>query len=252
MPPTRPLPAAALFDWDGTLVDTIALIYRANVVVLREIGIVMTREWYREHYSPDWRKSYLDLGIPEHLWEAVGARWAEEMSAARPRALPWARPALRRLRASGVRLGLVTASTRSVVEPNLARLNLEDAFEVIRYADDVVRSKPHPDALLEALDELGVRATETVYVGDTTVDLAMASAAGAPFVAVGRTTPGPRFREAGVDHVWAGVGEWTDDLLGPRPAPGGPAAARRSGPSRPAMRSVRQGVGRSRTPTIGA
>ena len=41
--------------------------------------------------------------------EAVGARWAEEMATARPRALPWARPALRRLRAQGVRMGLVTA-----------------------------------------------------------------------------------------------------------------------------------------------
>ncbi len=234
MPQRRALPAAALFDWDGTLVDTIPLIYRANVVVLREIGIEMSRAWYREHYSPDWRRSYRDLGIPEHLWEAVGERWADEMAAARPRALPWARPALRRLRARGVRLGLVTASTRRVVEPNLARLNLEDAFEVIRYSDDVERSKPHPDALLEALDELGVRPAETVYVGDTTVDLAMASAAGAPFVAVGRTTPLPRFQEAGVRHVWRGVGEWADALLGrdlaPRPAQRRPVGA---GPADP-------------------
>ena len=238
MPPARPLPAAALFDWDGTPVDTISLIYRANVVVLREIGIEMTREWYREHYTPDWRKSYLDLGVPEHLWDAVGIRWAEEMATARPRALPWARPALRRLRASGVRLGLVTASTRGVVEPNLTRLNLADAFEVIRYSDDVERSKPHPDALLEALDELGVHAAETVYVGDTTVDLEMATAAGAPFVAVGRTTPVPRFRDAGVRHVWAGVGQWADDLLGSRSA-------------RPGNRSVRQGAGAAQGSTIG-
>ena len=252
MPPIRPLPAAALFDWDGTLVDTIALIYRANVVVLREIGIGMSRDWYRDHYSPDWRKAYQDLGIPEDLWEAIGARWAEEMAAARPRALPWARPALRRLRAHGVRLGLVTASTRSVVEPNLARLNLEDAFEVIRYSDDVVQSKPHPDALLEALDELDVRAADTVYVGDTTVDLAMANAAGAPFVAVGRTVPVPRFREAGVQHVWAGVGEWADDLLGPRQASGTRIAARRGGTSEPAIRSVRHGVDGGSAPTIEA
>jgi HAD superfamily hydrolase (TIGR01549 family) len=252
MPPIRPLPTAALFDWDGTLVDTIALIYRANVVVLREIGIEMTRDWYRDHYSPDWRKAYQDLGIPEDLWEPVGARWAEEMAAARPRALPWARPALRRLRASGVRLGLVTASTRIVVEPNLARLNLGDTFEVIRYSDDVERSKPHPDALIEALDELGVGAADTVYVGDTTVDLAMANAAGAPFVAVGRTVPEPRFREAGVQHVWAGVGEWADDLLGPRQASGAGIAARQGGSSRPANRSVRHGVGSEPATTIEA
>lgn len=220
MPRPRPLPAAALFDWDGTLVDTLALIYRANVVVLRELGIELSREWYRENYTPDWRRSYLELGIPEHQLDAIGARWSEEMAAARPRALPWARPALRRLRAHGVRLGLVTASTRAVVEHNLARLNLDGMFEAIRYADDVERSKPHPDALLEALDELGIAAPDTVYVGDTTVDLAMARAAGAPFVAVGRTTPVTRFHDLGVDRVWEGVGAWADDLLGPRPRPG--------------------------------
>ena len=107
------------------------------------------------------------------------------MRTGRPRALPHARPAIRRLRAHGIRLGLVTASTRNVVEHNLGRLNLDGTFEAIRYADDVERSKPHPDALLEALDELGVAAGDAIYVGDTTVDLEMAEAAGTPFVAVG-------------------------------------------------------------------
>ena len=216
MPPARSLPAAVLFDWDGTLVDTIPMIYRANVVALRDFGITLTREWYRERYTPDWRRSYRELGIPEHQWDAVATRWGQEMANGRPRALPWARPAIRRLRARGVRVGLVTASTRAVVEHNLARLNLDGVFEAIRYCDDVARSKPHPDALLEALDEMGVAAADTVYVGDTTVDLEMARAAGAPFVAVGRTTSPEVFRAHGVDTVWPGVGAWADDLLGTR------------------------------------
>jgi HAD superfamily hydrolase (TIGR01509 family) len=219
VPANRRLPTAALFDWDGTLVNTIPMIYRANVIALREHGIEMSREWYRDRYSPDWRRSYRELGIPEHLWDAVGERWADEMAARRPRALPWARPALRRLRRHGVRLGLVTASTRRVVEPNLGRLHLDGVFDAIRYSDDVERSKPYPDALVEALDELGVRARDTVYVGDTTVDLAMARAAGARFVAVGDTTTASAFREAGVPRVWRSVGAWADDLLGsPVPA----------------------------------
>ena len=93
------MPAAVLFDWDGTLVDTIPMIYRANVVALRDFGITLTREWYRERYTPDWRRSYRELGIPEHQWDAVATRWGQEMANGRPRALPWARPAIRRLRA---------------------------------------------------------------------------------------------------------------------------------------------------------
>ena len=134
----------------------------------------------------------------------------------RPRALPWARRGLRRLARSGVRLGLVTASTRGVVEPNLARLNMTGLFETTWYADDVANGKPHPEALLRALDELGLDAGQTVYIGDTTVDLEMASAAGAGFAAVGGTTSEAAFREAGVDRVWTGVGEWADNLLGRR------------------------------------
>ena len=220
MPPARrraPLPAAVLFDWDGTIVDTIPMIYRANVVALREFGITMSREWYRDRYSPDWRRSYRELGIPEEQWNDVAERWAQEMRSGRPRALPHARPAIRRLRAHGIRLGLVTASTRQVVEHNLARLNLDGTFEAIRYADDVERSKPHPDALLEALDELGVAAGDATYVGDTTVDLEMAEAAGTPFVAVGKTTNAAAFRTAGIDRVWPGVGAWVDTLLGAKP-----------------------------------
>jgi len=210
----RPLPAAALFDWDGTIVDTLEHIFRANVVVLGELGITMTREWFQERYTPDWRASYRELGIPEELWDATALRWSEEMRSVRPRALPWARGALRRLRRRGIRLGLVTASTRSVVEPTIQRLNLEGVFETAWYADDVANGKPHPEALLRALGDLGVDAAQSVYVGDTPVDLEMAVAAGAEFVAVGGTTRESVFRAAGAERIWPGVGAWADALLG--------------------------------------
>jgi HAD superfamily hydrolase (TIGR01509 family) len=231
VPDPHNLPVAAVFDWDGTLVDTLGMIYRANVAALAPHGITMTRAWFRTGYSPDWRRSYRELGVPEPLWEDVSARWAAEMSAMRPRAMPWARRALRRLRRHGIRLGLVTASTRGVVVPNLARLNLEGVFDVAVYADDVEHGKPHPEALLRALTELGVAAGETVYVGDTTVDLEMARAAGAPFVAVGTTTDAEDFRSAGVDRVWTGVSAWAEELLGTAPPTPSPRPSTRA-PSR--------------------
>ncbi len=215
--PARPLPAAAVFDWDGTLVDTMGMIYRANVASLRHYGMTMSRDWFRERYTPDWRRGYQELGIPEHLWDEMAGRWAVEMAKMRPRAMPWARGALRNLRRHGVQVGLVTASTRGVVEPNIERLNLTGVFETAWYSDDVQRSKPHPEALVRALEELGVAAADTVYVGDTIVDLEMTLAAGASFVAVGTTTSGAAFRVAGVERVWPSVGAWVDDLLG-RPA----------------------------------
>ena len=177
----------------------------------------MSREWFRDRYSPDWRKGYQELGIPEHLWDEMAGRWATEMARMRPRAMPWARGALRDLRRHGVRVGLVTASTRGVVEPNIERLNLTGVFETAWYSDDVARSKPHPEALERALEELGVAAADTVYIGDTLVDLEMATAAGTAFVAVGGTMSDSAFRDAGVERVWPGVAAWASDLLDGRP-----------------------------------
>jgi HAD superfamily hydrolase (TIGR01549 family) len=225
--PARPLPAAVVFDWDGTLVDTMAMIYRANIASLAPYGLTMSRQWFRDRYTPDWRRGYQELGVPEHLWAEMANRWSMEMARMRPRAMPWARGALRDLRRHGARLGLVTASTRAVVEPNLARLNLEGVFESLWYADDVARSKPDPEAMLRCIDDLRIEPTDMVYVGDTTVDLEMASAARVPFVAVGTTTTPEAFRQAGVERVWPGVAAWVDDLLG-RP-PRGPAPRRRGG-----------------------
>ena len=212
-PPRRQLPAAAVFDWDGTIVDTLPWIYRANVVVLGELGIPLSRAWFRERYTPDWRSSYRELGVPEDRWDAVAARWSEEMRSGRPRALPWARGGLRRLARHGVRLGLVTASTRSVVEPNLRRLNLDGVFETAYFSDDVVDGKPHPEGLLRALADLDVDPADAVYVGDTTVDLEMASAAGTSFAAVAGTTSDASFRAAGADRIWPGVGAWVDHVV---------------------------------------
>jgi HAD superfamily hydrolase (TIGR01509 family) len=233
----RSLPAAALFDWDGTIVDTLPLIYRANAIALGELGFRLDRTWFRERYTPDWRRSYRELGIPEHLWADVAERWAHQMRLGRPRALPWARGALRRLRSHGVRIGLVTASTRAVVEPTIERLGLGGVFETAWYSDDVTHSKPHPEALLRALAELAVPPRDTVYVGDTTVDLEMATAAGARFVAVGTTTSPEAFRAAGVPFVWGGVGEWADSLLDREQL----AVGR---PARRAKRAERQARGR--------
>jgi len=217
------LPAAALFDWDGTIVNSLPQIYRANVIVLGELGIRVDRRWFAEQHSPDWRRSYRELGIPESQWERLGARWEEEMRRGRPRAIPWVRGALRRLDRRGIRLGLVTASTRSVVLPSLQRLNLAGLFAAMRFADDVANGKPHPEALLAALEELEVDAADAVYVGDTLTDLEMARAAGSAFIAVGDTTTTRMFLDAGVDRVWPGVGAWADDLLARHAAEGGEA-----------------------------
>ena len=216
--PSRPRPrsAAALFDWDGTIVDTLPLIYRANMVVLGELGITLSREWFRERYTPDWRASYRELGVPEDRWDAVAARWAEEMRAGRPRALPWARGALRRLARHGVRLGLVTASTRGVVEPSLRRLDLEGVFETAYFADDVVDGSRTPRRCCAHWPTSAwrppTRSTSATRPSTSDGIGRRDAVRGGRRARRARPRSGPRAME----RVWPDVGAWVDDLLGRR------------------------------------
>ena len=89
---------AIVFDWDGTLVDSLPAIYDANLRVLAEYGLPFDDDRYRAAYVPDWRLMYQRLGIPDDSLEAAGARWLELYAAAGAAAPPAAgRRSLQRL-----------------------------------------------------------------------------------------------------------------------------------------------------------
>jgi HAD superfamily hydrolase (TIGR01549 family) len=213
LPPAAPV--AAIFDWDGTIADSLGLIFRAEQPVMRRFEIPMSRARFRATYSPDWQSRYRELGIPEAGWPEASRLWSEGMQAGRPRAFPWVRRALRRLASHGVRLALVTASDRAIVERAFGELRIGDTFEHVVCADDVERQKPHPEGLLQALAALGVDSADAVYVGDTVVDLEMARAAGVRFVPIGGTIDDDAFHVRDARPVWPSVAAWAAHVLDP-------------------------------------
>src|SRR5258705_2619986 len=107
---------AILFDWDGTLVDSLGAFHRANARVMDAFGLPFDEVVYRRHYVPDWRLMYLRLGIPgdrldeaNELWHATFAAGTDVV------ALEGAEAALRALRDDGVLLGVVTAGAGRIV-----------------------------------------------------------------------------------------------------------------------------------------
>ena len=66
---------AIVFDWDGTLVDSLPAIFDANLRVLEEYGLPFDDARYRAAYIPDWRLMYQRLGVPDDALEAAGERW---------------------------------------------------------------------------------------------------------------------------------------------------------------------------------
>ena len=203
-----------LFDWDGTLFDSLGVLYRANVVVMEAFGLPFDEATYRRHFDPDWRILYRRLGVPEDRLEEANERWhvAFDRASSTP-LLPGAEAALRRLAAAGHRLGLVTAGQRWLVEPQLERTAVGELFAACVYGDDTLEQKPDPAPLRLALEQLGVAADpeRVAYVGDAPTDMRMARAVGVRAVGiVSLLGESGSLEAAGAQEVAPSVAAWVD------------------------------------------
>lgn len=214
---------AILFDWDGTLADSLRLFLGANAAVMAELGVPFDETTYRRIYTPDWRVVYRRLGVPEHRLDEANERWRRHFDARRDETRPieGAREALERLAATGHRLGVVTAGDRAVVGPQIERFGMAELLTVRVYGDDLAEMKPHPAPLRRALAALGLagRPDAVAYVGDAPDDMRMARTAGSH--AVGITSllgEEPALRAAGALETAPSVAVWAHRLLAARPA----------------------------------
>jgi HAD superfamily hydrolase (TIGR01509 family) len=173
-PPLR----AVLFDWDGTLVDSAECSYRSYVQVFAAFGKRFGRDDFQRTYSPNWHRTYVAMEVPEDRWPEADALWLEHYTREESRLIPGAREALERLRGEALAQGLVTSGERTRIERELGLHGLGAFFGAVVCGGDVPRRKPHPEALLVALAQLGVPPVEAVYVGDSPEDVEMSRAAG--------------------------------------------------------------------------
>ncbi len=216
-PVPLPSPSAFLFDWDGTLADSFAVIQHASLAVFRHFGIAMDEELYRSTYRPDWHETYRQLGIPEDRWTEAGALWRKKYDErSREVALfPGALAVLTTLAEAGARLGVVTTADRDRFLEDLDRCGLSGRFGAVVAFEDARRKKPHPEALLLALGRLGMKSSEALYAGDRPEDVAMGKQAGTLTAAVvSRFSGQAMLRTAEPDFLLRGIGELPGALAG--------------------------------------
>ncbi len=207
---------AIVFDWDGTLVDSLAPLYAANVEVLASYGIAVDDTTYLRAYRPDWRQMYRDLGVPADRVEEAGLRWTRAYGLGDGAVVyPGVPEALERLAAAGYRLGVVTAGDRVIVTEQATRFGIDRLLPVRVHGDDMPETKPHPAPLLRALSELGVaQPRRAVYVGDVGDDMRMARAVGATGIGIeGRHGSASALRRAGASEVHPSVVAWVEHFL---------------------------------------
>lgn len=98
------------------------------------------------------------------------------------------------LRASGLKLAIVSTKYRRRINQVLQRAALTHGFEVVIGGEDVKQHKPHPQGLFEALERLECSPECVMYVGDSVVDAELAKRAGVPLIVVlSGTTPRAQF-----------------------------------------------------------
>jgi len=178
---------AALFDVDGTLVDTNylhavtwwqAFVQAGHVVPMAEIhrSIGMGSGLMLDKLLPKDRDKDADADIRTAHTALYATYWS------RLRPLPGATDLLRACKSRG--LTVVLASSADEAEFNVLRaaLDAEDAIDEATFSGDVEASKPAPDLVEVALDKAGAPAGQAVFVGDTVWDVEACRKAGVPCI----------------------------------------------------------------------
>ena len=178
-----------IFDWDGTLCDSLERIAHCMQLAADDVGLVPpTRDAVKEIVGLGLYEAFAEL-YPgegnencEKLREAYSKHFVEQDHKPSP-FFEGVEEVLIELREKGYLLAVATGKSRRGLNRVLQNRAMTEFFHGSRCADETM-SKPHPMMLHQLLDEFTLQAHEAVMVGDTEFDMAMAESAEMPRIAV--------------------------------------------------------------------
>lgn len=202
---------AAIFDMDGTLLDSVDLHALAWQEALSEFGHPASYEQVRSQIGKGGDKL-----IPVFLSKDEQRDHGKELEEWRGRRfktkyLPLVRPfsavpdLLRRVRDAGVKVAIASSAKKDELAEYLNIARIADLVEVTTSSDDVEQSKPAPDVFQVVLEKFKIEGSDAVAVGDTPYD---AKAAGkARIVTIGVLCggfPEISLKQAGCKEIYQG------------------------------------------------
>lgn len=179
-------PKLVIFDWDGTLMDSVGQIVESLLAAAAQHQIDL---------SAAAAANIIGLGLPEamavlfpqhpHLHSELQAAYAAHYvpRSQQTRLFDGVHGLLERLAQQDTVLAVATGKSRAGLDRVLADSGIADYFSVTRCASET-RSKPHPQMLQEILAVTGISAADAVMVGDTSYDLEMAQRIAMPRIGV--------------------------------------------------------------------
>lgn len=165
---------AVIFDFDGTLADTLPVCFLAFESVFKKFdNREVTSDEIKAMFGPsetgiireNLKNNNYDEAI-ELYYEIYRERHENIVSDNQE-----INALLSMLKTKGYKLGIVTGKARKSLEISLAYLGLNNFFDVIVTGDDVEFPKPHPEGVNKALEYLKVSPNEAVFLGDSDADI---------------------------------------------------------------------------------
>jgi phosphoglycolate phosphatase len=168
-----------IFDWDGTLCDSLDKIVFAAQSAAAEVGLPVP--------SVLEAKEIIGLSLTnavEQLFPGISVTKRDAMAASygkffnykdgpEMKFFPGVKDTLDALREDGHRIAIATGKSRRGLNKIFDEMDLQNYFHASRCADETA-SKPHPQMLQELLHEAGVKVDAAIMIGDTEFDMAMA------------------------------------------------------------------------------
>lgn len=207
---------AIIFDLDGTLGNTLPVVFAAlNAVFRRHLGRTFTDEEITRMFGPNEQGIIQRLVPSDHA--AAYAEFLEEYDSAHSSCtapLPGIPEALAALRDRGVMLGIVTGKGPESADISLRHLGIGGLFDALRAGS--VHGDRKPGIILEMLHEWGLRPDQAAYVGDSVSDIESARAAGVTALAAAwaATADTDRLRACNPDELFVSVPELMEWVLG--------------------------------------
>lgn len=172
---------AIVFDWDGTLMDSIGKIVESMQTSAKHLGLPtpsfdQAKDVIGISLLPALKQLFniQDEKAALELFKTYKEQFKDHTQIISP-LFSGAIPLLESLKQQGYILAVATGKGRQGLEHNWQHSDTKHFFSASRTADDA-QSKPSPDMLQQLLFELNLTADQVLMVGDTTYDMAMAEA----------------------------------------------------------------------------
>lgn len=184
---------AILFDLDGTLLDTAPDLIEACNYTLNKFGYKKLDEKIIRTKVTAGMREMLRLGVPKSQWESAGietvmrdcfAEYYTEHICDRTKEFEGMSDLIEMLHSHGIKTAVITNKYYEMAKKVLSKFEFSKNFELILGCDSLTHSKPHPEPILKALELLGSKAEESLYVGDHLNDIKAAIASKTDSVAV--------------------------------------------------------------------